>query len=111
MPPHGLMDATKMSATDIAALYDLILFGMHDYIAKHERCTSFVEQTDLWDPVALYHALARAGVFDDPLTFNRFSLIVERALWDGSFSSDLDATLIEVEKMLTKLGVKSFPIG
>ena len=133
MPHYGLMDATKMTEVEaalmrarlhlrggkrrlqkglttpgIAALYDSVLFGMRYYIAKHKRCASFVENTDLWDAVGLFHALTRAGVFDDPLTFNRFSLIVERALWQESFSFDADATLAEVEMILTKLGVMPF---
>lgn len=96
------------SAAGIAALYDALLFGMCYYIATHERCAAFVENTDLWDGVALYQALAHAGVFDDPRTFNRFSLLVERALWQESFSFDTDATLAEAETMLTKLGVMPF---
>jgi len=133
MPHYDSMDATQMteedaalmrarlhllggkrrlqeglSAAGLAALYDAILFGMRHYIARHERCASFVKDADLWDAVALYHALARAGVFDDPHAFNRLSLIVERALWQHSFSFDADATLAEVEKMLTKLGIFPF---
>jgi hypothetical protein len=97
-----------VSDPGIAALYDLVLLGMHDYIARHEECASFVENTDPWDAAALFHALVSAGVFDDPLTFNRFSLIVERTLWQGSFSFDADSTLAEVEKMLMQLGVGPF---
>jgi hypothetical protein len=133
MPHYALMDTTKMSeaekalrsaclhlsggkrrlqkglsAPGIAALYDSVLFGMRYYIARHERCASFVENTDLWDATGLFHALRRAGVFDDPLSFNRFSLIVERALWQESFSFDADSTLAEVEMILTKLGVMPF---
>jgi hypothetical protein len=95
------------SAAGAAALYDAVLFGMRYYITKHKRCASFVENTDLWDAASLFHALARAGVFDNPLTFNRFSLIVERALWQESFSFDEAVTLTEVENMLAKLGVIS----
>jgi hypothetical protein len=133
MPHYGLMDATKMtevdaalmrarlhlrggkrrlqkglSAAGIAALYDSVLFGMRYYIAKHKRCASFVENIDLWDAPDLFHALTRAGIFDDPLSFNRFSLNVERALWQESFSGDTNATLAEVEAMLEKLGVMPF---
>lgn len=96
------------TAAGLMALYESLIFGMHYYIARHERCTSFVEKTDLWDAVALCHALARAGVFDDPLTVNRFSLRVERALWQGSSLADSDITLTEVENLLTKLGVIPF---
>ena len=96
------------SAAGIVALYDAILFGMQYYIARHKRCESLVENTDPWDAPGLFHALARAGVFDDPLLFNRFSLMVERALWQESFSFDADSTLAEVEKMLMKLGVIPF---
>ncbi|MGZ9235242.1 MAG: hypothetical protein ACXW4E_06930 [Anaerolineales bacterium] len=133
MPHYGLMDATKMTEADAAlmrsqlhlrgakcrlqkgliaagmvALYDSVLFGMRYYVARHERCAAFVEHIDLWDAASLFHALARAGVFDNPLTFNRFSLMVERALWQRSFSFDADATFAEVEMMLTQLGVMPF---
>ena len=133
MPHARLMDATKIrdartalicarlylrggkrrlqagySRAGIAALYDAVLFGMRYYIARHKRCESLVGNTDPWDAPGLFHALARAGVFDDPLTFNRFSLVVERALWQESFSFDADATLAEVEKILTELGVMPF---
>jgi hypothetical protein len=93
------------SAAGLAALYDAILFGMRYYIIQHKRCESFVENTDLWDAVSLFHALTQAGVFDDALTFNRLSLLVERALWQGSFTSDADSILTEFEKMLSKLGI------
>jgi len=133
MPHYGLMDATTMSeaeaallrarlhlrggkhrlqkgisAAGIAALYDSVLFGMRYYIARHKHCSSFVENIDLWDAAGLFHALTRDGVFDDLDAFNRLSLTVERALWQESFSFDADATLSEVETMLTKLGVMPF---
>ena len=93
------------SAAGITALYDAVLLGMRQYIARHEECASFVENTDPWDAAALYHALVRAGVFDDPLRFNRFSLIVERMLWQESFAFDIDSALAEGETMLLNLGV------
>ena len=91
----------------VVALYDSLLFGMRYYITKHERNSS-LENIDLWDAMSMFEALARVGVFDDPLSFNRFSLLVERALWQGSFSLDPDVVLTEVEKMLTILGVMPF---
>ena len=109
MRSNGLVDTTKISAAEMAALYDSVLLGMRDYIAKHEDCVTFIENTDLWDAAALYHALARAGVFEDPRAFNRFSLIVERALWQGSLSSDTDSTFAEMEMMLKRLGVRASP--
>jgi hypothetical protein len=81
---------------------------MRYYIAGHKSCNSLVESIDPWDAPALFHVLARAGVFEDPLTFNHFSLMIERALWQGSFSFDLDTVLTEVETMLRKLGVIPF---
>jgi len=130
MPRYRLSDSSKMTEADAAlmsarlylrggkrrlqkgssaagmdALYTAVLCGMRYYIAKHKRCTTFVENIDLWDAASLFHALTRAGVFDDPLAFNRFSLIVERALWQESFLFDIDSTLAEVETMLTKLGI------
>ena len=100
---HGGQEPTF--GAGITALYDAVLLGMRDYIARHEDCASFVENTDPWDAPALYHALVRAGVFDDPLLFNRFSLIVERALWEGSLSSDAEPAFAEAESILAKLSI------
>ena len=97
-----------LSAAGMIALYDSMLFGMRHYIARHTGCASFVKNTDLWDATNMFHALARAGVFDDPLVFNRLSLATERALWQESFSFDANSTLADVEKMLMKLGVMAF---
>lgn len=130
MPHYGLMDESKITEADaallrarlhlrggkrrlekgltaagIVALYDSVLFGMRYYIARHKGCASFVESVDLWDAVGLFHTLVRAGVFDDAITFNRFSLNVERVLRQESFSFDAENTLIEAEAILMKLGV------
>lgn len=130
MLPHKLIDADKttdartalicarlylrsgkrrkeagLSAEAVTALYHAVLFGMRYYIAKHKSCESWVKSTDPWDAPGLFHALARAGVFEDPLIFNRLSLLVERALWHGSSTSDADPILTEFEKMLSKLGI------
>lgn len=94
-----------LTAAGITALYDSLLFGMRYYVSKHEGCALFVENIELWDAMSLFHALVRAGVFEDPLTFNRFSLTVERALWQKSFSFDVDVFLRETEKMLTQLDI------
>jgi hypothetical protein len=96
-----------ITTAGIVALYDSLLFGMRYYITRHER-TPFLEDIDLWDAMSMFEALTRTRVFEDPLSFNRFSLLVERALWQGSFSLDPDAILAEVEKMLTILGVMPF---
>ena len=99
-----------LSAAGLAALYDSLLFGMWYYIVIHEQCEEIgITSSDaLWDDAALYHNLAKAGSFDDPCAFNRLSLIVERALWQESFSLDAHAVFAEVEKMLTNLGVMPF---
>jgi hypothetical protein len=94
-----------LETAGIAALYDSVLFGMHHYIAKHKGCASILKDTDLWDLAGMFHALARLGVFDDPLLFNRFSLTVEHALWQRSSAVDGDVILREAEEMLTRLGV------
>jgi hypothetical protein len=93
------------TVSGIAALYDSVLFGMRYYIARHKSCTPFLENIDLWDAMSVFHALRRAGVFDDPLLFNHFSWLVERICWQESFSFDIDDTLTKVETMLMKLGV------
>lgn len=94
-----------LTAAGMTALYDSVLFGMSYYIARHKRCASLVENIDPLDATRLFHALADTGVFEDPLTFNRFSLIVERMLWQPAVSSDTDEILVEVETMLARLGV------
>jgi hypothetical protein len=88
----------------ISALYDSVLFGMNYYITRHDDCATL----DLVDATGLFQALARTGIFDDHHAFNRLSLSVERALWQGSVSSDAEAILRDVEEMLTKLGVVPF---
>jgi hypothetical protein len=99
---------TGYSKAGMAALYDAVLFGMRYYIAIHKSCTSLVENIDPWDAPSLFHALARAGVFEDPLTFNQFSLMIERALWQESFSFDVDTVLAQVQAMLRTLEVIPF---
>lgn len=91
------------------ALYDSVLFGMRYYITQHNRCTAFAENVDLWDAASLFQALVRAGVFDDPLTFNRFHLLVERTIWQRTISIDISSILRNVEMILARLGV--MPIG
>jgi hypothetical protein len=90
---------------DMAAFYNAVFFGMRYYVVKHKQCDVFMEDHDLWDAANLFQALTRAGVFDDPLLFNRFSLAVERVLWQASYSFDPNTLLEEVESILTKLGV------
>ena len=89
----------------ISALYDSLLFGMHYYVARHKGCAD----VDLGDAAGLFHVLTRAGVFEDPLAFNRLSLTVERLLWQGSDAFDANVILLEVEEMLAKLGVLKIP--
>lgn len=130
MPHSGLMNATKITEADTAlmrsrrellggkrrlqdglaasgmsALYDAVLFGMHYYIAMHEHCASWVKPSEFWNATSLFQLLVRAGVFEDPLSFNRFTLAVERSVWHGSFPTDAEFLVTEVETMLTKLGV------
>jgi hypothetical protein len=100
-----------LTAAGMVALYDSILFGMHYYLTRHERCASFLESIEPWDAMSMFQALTRAGVFEDSLTFHRFSLIVERALWQESFSLDAKAVVIEVEQMLATLGVMPFHVN
>jgi hypothetical protein len=94
------------SVKAVAALYDAVWFGMLYYVAKHKGCASYVEHTELWDAASVFHALSRAGVFDDHHAFNRLSLLVERALWQPAVI-DTHAVIVQVEEMLTKLGVTS----
>ncbi len=71
------------------------------YVTRHEGCAG----VDLGDATAVFHLLTRAGVFEDGQAFHRLSLKVERFLWQGPETFEADATLIEVEDMLRKLGV------
>lgn len=89
------------STSAISALYDSVLFGIQYYIARHEDCAN----ADPVDAIELFHSLAHAGVVEDQLAFNRFSLIIERALWQGTASFEANAILVEVEEMLGKLGI------
>jgi hypothetical protein len=99
--------ATGFSAKAIAALYDAVWFGMLYYVARHKGCASYMENAELWDATSVFYALTRAGVFEDPHAFNRLSLLVERALWQQPAVVDTHAVIVQVEEMLTKLGVTS----
>jgi len=85
----------------ISTLYASVLFGMMYHVARHEDCVDVV----LGDATAVFHLLARAGVFEDGQAFYRLSLTVERFLWQGSDALDANGILVEVEDMLRKLGV------
>src|SRR5215216_1692840 len=76
----------------VSALYDSVIFGMHYYMARHEGCSN----VDLGDATGLFHLLTRVGVFEDQHAFNRLSLTIERALWQGVNSFDANAILVEV---------------
>ena len=105
---HGKRRLQKgRSVAGIASLYDALLFGMHYFIEAddYRNRTLHTNKDELWDYAVLYQRLVKAGIFDDPYAFNRLSLIVERALWQGSLSFDTDVILNEIEKMLTQLGV------
>jgi hypothetical protein len=89
----------------LIALYDSVLFGMRYYITRHKTCASLVRNIDPWDAVGLFQTLARAGIFEDPRLFDRFSQTVERALWQGSLPFDPGSMLAEAEAILASLGV------
>jgi hypothetical protein len=92
-----------LTTKGVAALYDSVLFGMHYCLDKH---SAFARQNiQLWDAASMFQALTRIGLFVDSLTFNRFNLIVERALWHGFISPDSEPVLTEVEGLLMTLGV------
>ena len=97
--------AKGFSAKAVAALYDAVWFGMLYYVARHDGCASYLETAELWDAASVFHALSRAGVFEDRHAFNRLSLLVERALWQRPPAFDPHMVVMEVEQMLTNLGV------
>ena len=97
------------SGKAVAALYDAVWFGMLYYVARHKGCASYMENTELWDAASVFHALTRAGVFEDQHAFNGLSLLVERALWQQPGAFDAHSVIMEVEQMLAKLGVIPFP--
>ena len=92
-----------LTTKGVAALYDSVLFGMHYSLAKHGVFSR--QNIELWDAASMFQALTRIGLFEDSLTFNRFNLIVERALWHGFISPDAELILREVEGLLMTLGV------
>ena len=93
----------------IAELYEAILFGMQYYIAEPAgREKIDLSSADLWDHAVLYHKLVKTGLFDDLNALNHLSQIVERALWQGAFSLDVNYVIAEIETMLSKLGVTPF---
>lgn len=96
------------SVKAVAALYDAVWFGMLYYIARHKGCESYMGNTEYWDATSMFHALTRAGVFEDQHAFNRFSLLVERTLWQPTATLDTHAVIVQVEQMLAKLGVIPF---
>src|ERR1051325_4556196 len=67
------------NSAGLAALYDSVLFGMRYYATKHKDYATITKALNLWDAASLFHALAKVGIFDDRLSFNRFSLLVEQA--------------------------------
>src|SRR6476660_1437137 len=92
-----------LTTKGVAALYDSVLFGMHYYLAKQSAVSR--QNIEFWDAASMFQALTRIGLFEDSLMFNRFNLIVERALWHGFFSPDTEPILPEVEGLLKALGV------
>jgi hypothetical protein len=93
----------NLTSKGVATLYDSVLFGMQYYLAKHH---AFLRKNiELWDAAGMFQALAWIGLFEDSLTFNHFTLVVERALWQGLFSSDAEVILAQAEELLTKLDV------
>ena len=89
----------------IFALYDSLLFAMYQYVISQDSSVS----VDLCDGTGLFHRLVVAGVFEDPGAFDRLSGTIERALWQRPFSFHPKEILVEVENMLTKLGVLTLP--
>lgn len=92
-----------LTTKGVAALYDSVLFGMHYHLAK--RSVSSHNNIELWDATSMFQALTHIGLFEDSLMFNRFNLLVERALWHGFFSPDTELILEEAEDLLMTLGV------
>ena len=90
--------------TGMFALYDSVLFAMYHYVVRHEANVTI----DLCDGTGLFHRLVLAGVFEDPSAFDRLSRRIERVLWQRPFSFHAKEALVEVEIMLTKLGVLPF---
>ena len=103
---HGKRCLQKgLTTKGVAALYDSVLFGMHYYLTQHSAFSR--PHIELWDAASMFQALTRIGLFEDSRMFNRFNLIVERALWHGFFSPDKEPILAEAEGLLTALGVIS----
>jgi hypothetical protein len=95
------------SVKAVAALYDAVWFGMLYYVARHKGCAPYMENAELWDITSVFHALTRAGVFEDRHAINRLSLQLERALWQQPAAFDAHTVVTEVEGLLAQLGVIS----
>ena len=98
----------KISA-GVATLSDALSFAMEWFCASPER-RSRVRGTreEFLDDRALYAALVRAAVLDGTFDFDRFDLVLDRALATELPAAEAAGILEGVASVLTQLGVLPF---
>jgi hypothetical protein len=98
----------KISA-GITTLSDALSFAMEWFCASPER-RSRVRGTreEFLDDRALYAALVRAAILDGTFDFDRFDLILDRALEMELPAAEAAGILEGVASVLTQLGVLPF---
>ena len=101
----------KISA-GIATLSDALAFGMEWFCASPERRSRVrAAAAEFLDDRALYAALVRAAVLDGTFDFDRFDLVLDRALAAELPAADAAGILEGLESVLTQLGVLPFDEG
>jgi len=135
MPHFGLMDERKLGPVEgslqrarlhlrggkrrlregkisagIVTLYDAIEGAMQAYAADAERKTHLTIKTgeNLNDEKTLFVVLVRSGVLDGRFDFEGFDRLTERALHEDIRVYDYRRLLMEIESLMTQLGVMPF---
>ncbi len=99
----------KISA-GILTLYDAFCFAMDWYAFPPERKNrlDIREGEDLKNEKALYKILVRSGVLDGAFDFAAFDKLVEYASENEMPDYDYKELLLEIESVMTRLGVMPF---
>ena len=98
----------KISA-GIVALADALTSAMEWYCASAERFSRIQTTREvLLNDRALYAALVQASVLDGTFAFDRFDLVVDRALEAELPAADAAGLIEGLESVFTQLGVLPF---
>ncbi len=97
-------------AAGIVTLYDALEGAMQSYAAGPRGAQLVIrEGDDLNDAATLYAVLVRSGVMDGvPFDFDSFERLTERALHEELPGYDYRELLVELETVMTRLGVMPF---